>query len=241
MADNNSTKSTDRKTAYQIAAAAWNRLTSRAGAKYNHSQCYKNVEVRMTRDEFMSWAVPEYEKWLSEHPDLTPSVDRIDSVGHYEIGNLRLIEVQKNRRRAKHFVNDNAPEGMRWCKQCGKFLPLDLENFHPSDKNGGFTSQCKKHASEAARERHLKAHPPGDEEFKAKQKTYNRIYKLTKQAFNSIYPPEDRVITWKEFRKWALPAYEAYLNSNPANSLPQVERIDRMMPFCLGNLQLVSA
>ncbi len=116
-----------RATPQGAAACAWNRLTSRAGAKFGHRQCYAAVEVRMSRADFMAWAIPAYEAWFRDRPGETPSVDRIESTGHYELGNLRLIEVQKNRRLSKRFVNDAAPEGTKWCSGCRQFV--SHENF----------------------------------------------------------------------------------------------------------------
>src|SRR6266508_2864785 len=103
-----------RRTPHGAAACAWNRLTSRAGAKYGYSRCYLNVEVLMSREEFMAWAIPEYERWFLEHPGVTPSVDRIDNARHYEAGNLRLIPRVENIVRSSHFKNRNAPPGLLW-------------------------------------------------------------------------------------------------------------------------------
>jgi hypothetical protein len=37
---------------------------SRVGNRYGDNPSYKNIEVRMTREGFMSWAVPAFEERL---------------------------------------------------------------------------------------------------------------------------------------------------------------------------------
>lgn len=134
-----------RKTPQGAAACAWNRLTSRAGAKYNHGRCYASVEVRISRADFMAWAVPQYEAWFREHPDVTPSIDRIESSGHYEAGNLRLISRSKNCQRRRGARNIHAPQGTRWCGGCQAYLPL--ANFHVKAKTKanphGYANECR--------------------------------------------------------------------------------------------------
>lgn len=138
-----------RNTPKGAAVFAWNRITSRAGAKYNHRKCYASVEVRMTREEFMAWAVPAYEEWFRDRPGVTPSVDRIDSKGHYEPGNIRLLPVQDNRRRSSKFINDFAPEGTKWCPSCTGFLPF--ASFYQTNRRTyhrlGLSAYCRKCAN----------------------------------------------------------------------------------------------
>lgn len=136
-----------RSTPHGAAACAWNRLTSRAGAKYGHRKCYARIEVRMTRADFMMWAISAYEVWFREHPGITPSVDRIDPDGHYEIGNLRLIPLNDNRQRASCYVNRQMPEGLWHCGKCDRILPVS--HFYkipptPSSPRGlsGYCKDC---------------------------------------------------------------------------------------------------
>ena len=100
----------------------------------------------MGRADFIAWAVPAYKEWFRDYPGVTPSVDRINPDGHYEIGNLRLIPVGQNRRSARHFIADVAPEGTKWCPQChaflehGKFYRIKNLNFNRL----GLSGWCKK-------------------------------------------------------------------------------------------------
>lgn len=82
----------NRKTAKGRAQHTWSNIKSRAGKR----QDYINVEVRMTKEEWLAWAVPQYEKWFKERPGVTPSINRIDGKGHYEIGNLELVSSYDN-------------------------------------------------------------------------------------------------------------------------------------------------
>lgn len=134
-----------RQTPKGAAACAWNRLTSRAGAKYNHRPCYGPVEVLLAREQFMAWAIPQYEAWFREHAGVTPSVDRIDSSGHYQLGNLRLITRSENCRRTRANRMLNAPTGHCWCSKCKRYLPVAM--FTParitSKSRTGYKSRCK--------------------------------------------------------------------------------------------------
>jgi len=158
MAESNLTTRLEHSRVVELAKNAWHMLNARAGAKYNFSKCYINVEVRMTREEFLEWAIPEYELWLAEHPNQTPSIDRADPNGHYEIGNLQILEVQENRRKARHFINDHAPEGTKHCGHCEEFLPLSKFNKSCSSKDG-LSNHCRICASKLARESFIRRHP----------------------------------------------------------------------------------
>jgi hypothetical protein len=78
-----------------------------ASVKYREMKCrcgkrkyYKNVKVLLSKEEFIDIVKKSNFKQLNE-----PSVDRIDSSGHYELGNIQIIEKRENDGRAsrKHF------------------------------------------------------------------------------------------------------------------------------------------
>lgn len=96
----------------------------------------------MTRAEFIAWATPAYEQWFRERPDEQPSLDRIDSSGHYAIGNLRLIHKTDNIGRSPHFKNRHAPPGMLWCAAHKQYFPA--ENFTSDrQKKTGRCAYCR--------------------------------------------------------------------------------------------------
>ena len=80
----------------------------------------KGIQVRMTRDEFIEWYIKNWFEGCM--------VDRIDNNGHYEIGNLQLLNRQEHNHKAR---NDNLsdigivePDGLRYCYTCKEFKPF---------------------------------------------------------------------------------------------------------------------
>lgn len=111
------------------AARAWSGMKYRSG----RPGTYAHVELRMTRAEFVAWAVPEYERWIAENPGAQPSIDRIDPRGHYELANIRIIDQRLNSALAvKQNTNPRRADGsLIWpakglarCGQCKQMLPL---------------------------------------------------------------------------------------------------------------------
>jgi hypothetical protein len=120
------------------AKRTWNTLHARIRLQPS----YKGIGVRMTRDDFLEWAVPAYTRWMAANPDKTPSLDRIDPAGHYAVDNLRVIERGENSRLARNHPNVHAPEGMAWCHSCEAYLPVD--NFWKSARDfNGLQKRCK--------------------------------------------------------------------------------------------------
>lgn len=70
----------------------WNTMNQRCG---NHP-AYRNIKVQMTKEEWYDFATPLLERFFHDHPADTPSVDRIDPKGHYEINNLQIISWREN-------------------------------------------------------------------------------------------------------------------------------------------------
>lgn len=72
------------------AATMWSNMCGRVRNKY------VGVDVCFEREEFLEWAAPQIQKFWQDHPDDTPSLDRIDSDGHYEFGNVRIVSLRRN-------------------------------------------------------------------------------------------------------------------------------------------------
>ena len=83
----------------------------------------------MTKEQFLAWAIPKYNSWLQEHPDVVPSVNRIDNKGHYEIGNIEVISWGQNA--TKLHLHDKSKEESRLVSlvraKCSRYL-LDINN-----------------------------------------------------------------------------------------------------------------
>jgi DNA-binding CsgD family transcriptional regulator len=139
-----------KRTAYGRAVIAWNSMNMRCRSeKPNFKKIYENVEVRITRADFIAWAVPEFEKWIAEHPDLdqvprwaNPTVDRIEGSGHYELGNIRIISRRDNTRNQPTNWNVFAPEGKAWCGACKQYKATSEFNKDSSTFNG-LGRRCK--------------------------------------------------------------------------------------------------
>lgn len=78
------------------AKRTWNTIHARVRLQ----SAYQGIEIRMTREAFLKWAIPEYTKWMTSNQGITPSLDRINAAKHYELGNLRIISRSENARLA---------------------------------------------------------------------------------------------------------------------------------------------
>jgi hypothetical protein len=87
------------------AARMWNDLNKRA-SKYIS---YTEIEIRMTRQQFFEFVLndPNYHQYHQEWKldgysvRASPSVDRIDPYGHYEISNIQIVPMHINAKRPK--------------------------------------------------------------------------------------------------------------------------------------------
>lgn len=108
---------------------------------------YQNVELRLSRQEFITWVIPQLEKW--KYPLVgsknSPSVDRINNNGHYEIENLQLLTKSEH---CSKKVRITPPNGTSWCVKCERFLPL-VEFHKSSARFFGVKPRCKKCRSKA--------------------------------------------------------------------------------------------
>lgn len=120
------------------AVQAWHDLNKRIRKQSE----YKGVEVRMTRAEFLEWAVPAFTQWMTDNPGITGSVDRQDPAGHYEISNLRIISWGDNARLRRTNHNVHAPEGQAWCGKCRIYKPVSAFERNRT-KPHGLQNHCR--------------------------------------------------------------------------------------------------
>lgn len=92
---------TYRKSPRGAALIRWDGMNRRC----NNSPYYVNVEIKMSKEEFMTWAVPEIDKFIKKNPLDIPSIDRIDLDGHYELNNIRVISKKLNAIRSRFFTS----------------------------------------------------------------------------------------------------------------------------------------
>jgi hypothetical protein len=91
-----------RQTPEGRAICIWHDMLARAGNRNGKNKAYQNVELQMTRDQFLAWAVPTLQAWYQQHPGEVPSIDRIDPAGHYTLNNVRIIAWTLHRRLKKN-------------------------------------------------------------------------------------------------------------------------------------------
>lgn len=119
----------------------WSTLSTRVGDRSGHAPAYVGVELRMTRQEFLTWAVVSLRKWWKSHPGETPSLDRRDSRGHYEIGNLRITTCGENTLNRPCNKNVSAPHGKAWCGGCKQYLLKS--KFSKRSRSVGVQGKCR--------------------------------------------------------------------------------------------------
>jgi hypothetical protein len=107
-------------------------MTQRCLNANGKSESYKDVELRMSESKWLEWAIPRYEKFISENPDESPSVSRFKDQGHYDIDNIEIISLQQNianKKTFKLYVYLN-------CDFCGKQYDIEARNYRTKIKIG---------------------------------------------------------------------------------------------------------
>ena len=82
---------------------------------------YAEVELRMTMEEWLIWAVPQYERFAVEHPQERPNVSRSGDKGHYQLGNVQIVSVGQNRKEEKCF-SSRRPKSQETRQKIGDAL-----------------------------------------------------------------------------------------------------------------------
>lgn len=75
----------------------WNNIRKRVingkPTPNNRSYIAKGIELRVSKEEFYSWCDTQRDLILSMR---MPSIDRVDNMGHYELGNIQILEHSDN-------------------------------------------------------------------------------------------------------------------------------------------------
>lgn len=90
--------------------AAYTNMKRRCGVE----KAYKNVELKMSFEEWSNWALPLYEDFCKKYPRSIPVAARKKDLGHYELGNIRIISWAQNARERKR-----VPKVKLICPKCG--------------------------------------------------------------------------------------------------------------------------
>jgi hypothetical protein len=113
---------------------------------YDHLKCYKENNVKC----FLGETADEIAKVLTEHfkDDIirllsegkTPSVDRIDPKGHYEISNIRIIDVKENGILGFKNANEPRKKPVRAIFRDG--TTKDYESIREAERDLGIHHSC---------------------------------------------------------------------------------------------------
>lgn len=105
------------------AATAWQSILKRANNRNGSNPTYVHVNVGISREAFMAWAIQAFTTWIDANPNGIPSVNRIiDTVG-YVVENLEVISAGDNSQQRPFNRNVHAPLGLAWCARCKEYLP----------------------------------------------------------------------------------------------------------------------
>ena len=125
------------------AKAAYYGMLKRCLNKDGKNPSYANVELKMTWEEWLQWAVPEYEKFQRDNPGVTPNAARIGDAGHYELGNIRIISQTQNcEEQAGKYINAVQENGTKRCSSCKTPRPVEMFSKNKS-RWDGLASDCK--------------------------------------------------------------------------------------------------
>lgn len=102
---------------------------------------YANVELRMSLEEWLTWAVPRYAQFDKEHPGETPHASRNGDQGHYEIGNIEIVTSAVNRAIQKR-PRAIRPDGTKECVMC-RIVKNGSEFYNNRTKSDGLADECK--------------------------------------------------------------------------------------------------
>lgn len=113
------------KTYYQTIKGKASRIWLHILERVEKPPFYRNIKVKISKEEFMDWILPELTKWKIKYNSLQEvSIDRINNSGHYETGNLQLITRSENRLKQDRNKNLTSPKGFAWCGGHKSYLPL---------------------------------------------------------------------------------------------------------------------
>jgi hypothetical protein len=125
------------------AKAAYCGMQARCLNKNGKSPTYANVELRMTRSEWLAWAVPEYEKFSVNFPNDRPNAARHRDEGHYEIGNISVISDEDNRdERTARSESLAREDGTKRCSKCKDIKTID-DFYNSARMLDGLQKNCK--------------------------------------------------------------------------------------------------
>lgn len=125
------------------ARAAYSNMIRRCHGGSASEDAYQNVEVRMTKSEWLAWAIPQYTAFMLANPDVVPHAARKGDLGHYEVGNIDIISARENMlSQSDRFKLTLNPDGTKICQRCRHVLTAG--DFHKNaSRPDGLGTDCK--------------------------------------------------------------------------------------------------
>lgn len=122
------------KTPVNRAKATFSNMIRRCKGGKAEEKAYAEVEVKMTRSEWLEWAVPKYETFLKQDPDGMPTVSRNGDIGHYELDNIRIVPWKENS------IEQHLKRERTWlertCPECGEIFIRCSRNVNFKERQG---------------------------------------------------------------------------------------------------------
>lgn len=117
------------------AKRAYKDMLVRCGNPKGINPTYTNVKIKMTMEEWLTWAIPKYQRFIAKHPNESPSVSRFGDKGDYELSNLEIITLLQNRAQqaAPNLLKTN---GTKRCSQCRAIKTAKDFNKNKSRRDG---------------------------------------------------------------------------------------------------------
>ena len=109
----------------------YNLMLKRCNSLNKKDLCYKNINVKITKEEFIKWFMPKDFKGCS--------IDRIDRNKDYELQNMQVIPLSENISKDKIKAKDGYCE----CFRCKQVKPIEEFAVDKRRANGHATI-CKK-------------------------------------------------------------------------------------------------
>jgi hypothetical protein len=113
-------------------SGSWNRIKARA----LKAPDYKDVELHITRDDFRSWCDSQRHVWEQlRRFNITPSIDRINSNGHYTISNIRIISNIENINRSLKQIAESRKKSIQAIHKHG-YSTLSFSSMADANNRG---------------------------------------------------------------------------------------------------------
>lgn len=109
----------------------YNLIKLRCKALTAKNKCYENIELEVSKDDFIKWFIPKDFKGCS--------IDRINNLKNYSLDNMQVISLSENIRKDKI----KSKNGYCECFKCKEIKPIE-EFAKDKRRLNGHSTICKK-------------------------------------------------------------------------------------------------